>query len=252
MSSFPVRDEIADGRKPAKLIPEFAKREGAEAATIRRFKGLRDLILAAIPFVITDAVPPRNEADVLLPPFDATWIEWAERHYKVGAHVRWSSAGTLCTTVVIAGPNRSSFYDLADAVNLDDCGRFVGRADFAAKSWPSKPPHERSAYERAYDILAYLNRVGAMVEEIGAGEYLVRAAGEPSDEITTVVVNVADSSTPSGATRRDGSVRPLHEVRGHLRRYRSGKVSWVQPHTRGDARNGTHIATYRVDPAPRR
>src|ERR1700730_17603876 len=206
MSSFPVRDEIADGRKPAKLIPEFAKREGAEAATIRRFKGLRDLILAAIPFVITDAVPPRNEADVLLPPFDATWIEWAERHYKVGAHVRWSSAGTLCTTVVIAGPNRSSFYDLADAVNLDDCGRFVGRADFAAKSWPSKPPHECSAYERAYDILAYLNRVGAMVEEIGAGEYLVRAAGEPSDAITTDVDNVADSSTTNPPPTQDGSV----------------------------------------------
>jgi len=83
-------------------------------------------------------------------------------------------SGNALTTVVIAGPKRSSFYDLADAVNLDDCGRFVGRADFAAKSWPSKPPHERSAYERVYDILAYLNRVGAMVEEIGAGIACIR------------------------------------------------------------------------------
>lgn len=45
--------------------------------------------------------------------------------------------------------------------------------------------------------------------------------------------------------------RPLHAVRGHLRRLKSGKITHVRPHRRGDARFGVRLAEYRVSgPGP--
>lgn len=40
--------------------------------------------------------------------------------------------------------------------------------------------------------------------------------------------------------------RPLHAVRGHLRRLRSGRTVTVRPHRRGDARFGVRLAEYHV------
>jgi hypothetical protein len=242
MSTFQVRDEIAEGRKPTKLIPQIVGK-GEDSITIRRFKKLRAMFLAATPFRITGSIPPREPSAVLLPPFDSTWFEWTERHYGVGAHVGWSSVGTLVTAVVISGRSRSSIYDRPDSIHLDPAGSFLRRADFAAKLWPGKPEHERRAYERVYDILAYLNEPGPLIEEVGEAQYRVNPP-ESRGEITTVLVEIAGSKPSGRGHPRHDPVRPLHEVRGHGRRYKSGKVSWVQPHTRGDATIGTHIATY--------
>ena len=201
--------------------------------------------------MITANIPAKDESGVLLPPFDSTWFEWAEQYYRVGAHVAWSSVGTLVTTVVISGAQSEQLYDRSDSIHLDSAGRFVRRADFAAKLWPSKPNHERQAYERAYDILAHLNRAGPVIEEVGDAQYRVRPP-EPTGEITTVLVDITDTTSASRAAPRNEPVRPLHEVRGHLRHYQSGKTAWVRPHTRGDATIGTHIATYKMDkPAPK-
>lgn len=215
-----------------------------------RFKALRELVLAATPFAISGAVPARKEIDVLFPPFEATWLEWKEQHYKVGAHIRISSGSTLITTVVISGRQRSSFYDQPDTVHLDAAGRFLRRAESATTAWPTKHHHERRAYERAYDTLAYLNQPGAMAEEIATAQYRVPLLNQPTNEITTVLVDFTDASATGHRSQRNTPIRPLHEVRGHVRRYKSGKTSWVRPHTRGDAKNGTHIATYKVDGLP--
>jgi hypothetical protein len=246
MTAFRVRDEIAEGRKPTKLTPPAPKDNDADATTIRRFKKLRTIFLAATPFVIAAEIPKRDNAAVLTPPFPLMWVEWKEPHYRVGAHIGWSSVGRLVVTVVISGRNHSNIYDRPDAVHLDSAGRFLRRADGAAKRWPPKHDHERRAYERVYDVLAYLNQPGPVIEEVGDAQYRIRPP-EPTGEITTVLVDVTETTSASRSTPRSEPVRPLHEVRGHVRHYKSGKSTWVQQHTRGDAKIGTHIATYKVD-----
>lgn len=83
------------------------------------------------------------------------------------------------------------------------------------------------------------------------GHYRVQIPPEPRNEITTVLVDANPAtSTSQPAPPPPESVRPLHNVRGHIRRYKSGGQSWVQPHTRGDAANGTRITTYEVKGNP--
>lgn len=241
-----MRSEIAEARKPAKLVPKFAQREGSEAATIVRFKTLRDLVLSATPVVIDGRPPPRSPEAVLFPPFDLVWIEWAERYYKAGVHVRFSPAvGMLSATAVVSGRNRTSFYDQPDVVYLDDAGRFNQRDAAAAARWLIRHAHERRAFEVAYDAIAHINS-GAVVGEVDTGRYRV-LTGEERDDISVVVVDIRLPRIRQGSIPRENdTVRPLHEVRGHVRRQKSGSVSWVRPHTRGDAKNGTHIASYRL------
>ncbi|WP_131536368.1 hypothetical protein [Mycolicibacterium aromaticivorans] len=244
---FPVLAIVEAGTKPAKLTPRFKPREGSEAATIQRLVGLRSTFLSATPFTIESDVVPRPARAVLFPPFDKTWIEWRTQHYRVGAYVTPTATNCLAVWLVISGKKTISFFDQPDIVMLDPTGIFAGRDEFANQVWTRRISHQQAAFTQVYDVLAYLNQPHATREEVRPRQYRVPA--EPQTDVRTALIDVATTQSPTHRTRAP-KVSPLHNVRGHVRRDRSGKEIRVRAYPRGDATNGTTIGTYRVQPQP--
>ena len=52
--------------------------------------------------------------------------------------------------------------------------------------------------------------------------------------------------TPTEFKQMNESCRRQHSVRGHFRRYKSGRSVWVKPHVRGDAKLGIITKDYRL------
>lgn len=50
-----------------------------------------------------------------------------------------------------------------------------------------------------------------------------------------------------GYDNKDSSGKRLHDVRGHFRHYSNGKISWINPHKRGDASLGIITKDYKLD-----